>query len=305
MILLWGLPGDDPFDAVARELDRRGLAHARLDQRRVLDQRIELALGSALGGTVWCGDEVIRLDAITAAYTRVYDARQLAPVQAAGPSAAGRVAQVETALWAWADETRARVVNRSSAMSSNGSKPYQAARIAACGFRVPASLITSDRDAALAFWDRHREVIYKSISGVRSIVSRLRPEHRERLDDLAWCPTQFQQWVPGRDHRVHVVGGEVFAVEIVSDADDYRYAARQGTTAELRAARLPLDVADRAVATAAYLGLPLAGLDLRRTPDDEWFCFEVNPSPCFTYYEHHTGQPLTAAVASLLAASHQ
>jgi glutathione synthase/RimK-type ligase-like ATP-grasp enzyme len=146
-------------------------------------------------------------------------------------------------------------------------------------------------------------VIYKSVSGIRSRVSKLGPEHRARLDDVTWCPTQFQAWIPGADHRVHVVGDEVFAIEIMSDADDYRYARQQGTSCELRPTALPPAIESRAVATAAALGLSIAGLDLRRTADDEWYCFEVNPSPCFTYYEHHTGQPLTAAVASMLMAA--
>jgi len=301
MILLWGLPGDDPFDAVTRELARRGAAVAILDQRRALDQRIELEISAGLGGAVWLGEQRLALDEVTALYSRVYSARQIKHVAAAGPEALIRVEQVEAALWAWAEETTARVINRPSAMSSNGSKPFQAARIARCGFRVPETLITTDPEAARAFWDHHRDVIYKSVSGVRSMVSRLGPAHRERLADVAWCPTQFQAWVPGRDHRVHVIGAQVFAVEVISDADDYRYATRQGATCALRPTRLPEDIAARAVATAAALELPVAGIDLRRTPDGEWFCFEVNPSPCFTYYEHHTGQPLAAAVAALLA----
>ncbi|HWN68885.1 MAG TPA: hypothetical protein VNM90_14705, partial [Haliangium sp.] len=72
-----------------------------------------------------------------------------------------------------------------------------------------------------------------------------------------------------------------------------------------RACTLPPDVAERCQRTAASLRLPLAGLDLRRTPEGEWYCFEVNPSPCFTYYEHHTGLPIGAAVAAFLAGAHQ
>jgi D-alanine-D-alanine ligase-like ATP-grasp enzyme len=50
------------------------------------------------------------------------------------------------------------------------------------------------------------------------------------------------------------------------------------------------------------MGLLLAGIDLRRTDDGEWCCFEVNPSPGFSFYEDHTGQPIAAAVAELLVA---
>src|SRR5262249_55279810 len=153
-----------------------------------------------------------------------------------------------------------------------------------------------------AFWDRHVEVIYKSVSGVRSKVSRLAAKDRARLADVVACPTQFQAWVPGRDHRVHVVGDELFAVEGISDADDYRYASAAGQRCVLRATTLPDEIAARVRAVAAALDLPVAGVDLRRAPDGRWFCFEVNPSPCFTYYEHHTGQPIAAALAGYLAA---
>jgi len=305
VILLWGAPGDDPLDAISAELVKRGAAMTLLDQRSVLDHRVELTIGDSMGGTVWDRDTPVRLDDVDALYTRVYDARQLPPVGDAGPEAWIRVQEVESAIWAWAEETPALVINRPTSMASNGSKPYQSAAIERCGFAIPETLITTDPRAAAEFWERHGAVIYKSVSGVRSRVSRLGAEHRARLQDVTWCPTQFQAWVPGRDHRVHVVGDTVFASEVLSDADDYRYARQQGGQCELRSTPLPEAIEARAIATARALGLRVAGLDLRRTPDDEWYCFEVNPSPCFTYYEYHTGQPLTAAVASLLMSGHQ
>jgi len=49
------------------------------------------------------------------------------------------------------------------------------------------------------------------------------------------------------------------------------------------------------------MGLGFAGIDLRRTPDGELICFEVNPSPAFSYYEAQTGQPIAEALAAYLA----
>ena len=65
---------------------------------------------------------------------------------------------------------------------------------------------------------------------------------------------------------------------------------------------MPREVEDRCRTAAVALQLPVAGIDLRRTPEGEWYCFEVNPSPAFSYYEDATGQPISAAVARLLAA---
>ena len=47
--------------------------------------------------------------------------------------------------------------------------------------------------------------------------------------------------------------------------------------------------------------LPLAGIDLRRTPDGRYVCFEVNPSPAFSFYERRTGLPIAHAIARHLA----
>ena len=61
------------------------------------------------------------------------------------------------------------------------------------------------------------------------------------------------------------------------------------------------DVALQCLALARDLDLPFAGIDLKITPADEIYCFEVNPSPAYSYYESHTGQPISAALARFLA----
>jgi glutathione synthase/RimK-type ligase-like ATP-grasp enzyme len=91
------------------------------------------------------------------------------------------------------------------------------------GFNVPDTLVTTDPRDVRAFCAEHDQVVYKSTSGVRSIVNLLKASDVSRLDDVRACPTQFQQHIAGIDHRVHVVGGELFAARIESGAIDYRY----------------------------------------------------------------------------------
>ena len=100
--------------------------------------------------------------------------------------------------------------------------------------------------------------------------------------------------------RVHVVGDRCFATEIASDATDYRYAHRDGEPATLEAIDLPPAVQKRCVALAARLDLPFCGIDLRRRPDGEYVCFEVNPMPAFSYFDARGGQPIAAALVDLL-----
>lgn len=311
LVLLWGLPEDSPLAAVYSELSRLGISTVFLNQRDILDTEIELAVGDSrhqpVQGQIITKHQKIDLSAVTAAYIRPYDSRRLPQIAAAGVNSLAwkHAIAFDDALLCWSEITPAFVVNRPTAMAPNASKPYQLEQIRQLGFQVPETLITTDPDAVRAFWEKHGDVIYKSVSGIRSKVSRLGDEHLERLSNVAWCPTQFQQYIPGRDYRVHVVGTEVFPSEIISQADDYRYAARDNESTDIRVATIPQEVAEKCQALAKAINLPVCGIDLRRTPEDEWYCFEVNPSPGFTYYEYATDQPISTAIASLLAQDSQ
>lgn len=303
LILLWGLSTERPFEVMCDELERQGHPTFLLDQRDVAHTEIELQVGAELAGVVRVRGREVDLRSVTAAYVRPCDSGLLPPVARAGSDSDlwHHAAQLADLLSVWAELTPALVVNRFSSMSANGSKPFQLEIIRRHGFRVPDTLITTDPEAVREFRDLHGEIIYKSVSSVRSIVSRLRPEQLERLGDVSFCPTQFQQYVPGTDTRVHVVGDEIFPCEIVSNATDYRYPGDEEV--DLRACRLPPEVEERCFRMASAMDLPVAGIDLRRTPEGEWFCLEVNPSPAYSYYQSNTGLPISAAIARLLASA--
>jgi hypothetical protein len=302
MILLWGVEDDAPLTAVREALNHIGAPVFFLDQSRSGETEIDLLAGYRVAGEIRVGRAQCDLTDVSGAYIRSHNARAVTPGADKDDPLAQHADRLDAIMSAFLDVTPARVVNPAEAMATNGSKPYQSAIIAAHGFAVPNTLITTDPDEVDAFAAHHGAIIYKSISGVRSIVARLRPEDADRLADVAWCPTQFQQYVPGRDYRVHVVGAVVFAAEIISDADDYRYAARQGEETIVKASRIPVSIEERCRTLAAALGLSLAGIDLRLTPQGEWYCFEVNPSPAFTYYTSATRQPIAKSIAALLAA---
>jgi hypothetical protein len=303
MILLWGVSNDSPTATIRAALARRGDQAVFVDQNEVLASDFDLSVDHGLRGVLRHRTGQVDLETITGAYLRPYESSRLPAMLAASPESAARAVAFDHAMLCWSELSRARVVNRPSAMASNRSKPYQLALIHAQGFAVPKTLVTTDAASLEAFWEKHGEVIYKSASGVRSIVSRLTPKHRERFCDLASCPTQFQQWIPGTDFRVHIVGDEAFACEIDSSAVDYRYPRNAAEAPEIRSHCLTEELSGRCRRLAASLGLAVAGIDLRRTPEGEWYCFEVNPSPGFTYYEQATGQPIADAIAGLLAAS--
>jgi len=305
MILLSGIPSESPMELVRSRLDASGQPYVFFHQRRFADMDMQFEVADGLVyGELRIGREVYPLEEFTAVYTRLMDDNNLPEVknEPAGSPKRKWCRSLHDTLIRWLEIAPARVVNRTGPMGSNFSKPYQAQLIRQHGFRTPETLVTSDPEMVRQFLAVHRKVIYKSISGTRSIVQTLNEEDMARLDQIRWCPVQFQEFVEGRNVRVHTVGGDVFATAIRSDATDYRYARKQtGDAASLEADTLPGELATRCLKLASALDLDFAGIDLKITPEGAVYCFEVNPSPAYSYYEMNTGQPISAALARYLA----
>jgi hypothetical protein len=83
-------------------------------------------------------------------------------------------------------------------------------------------------------------------------------------------------------------------------ADDYRYASQSGADLMMAPTVLPEVIADSCRLMVRDMNLFFAGVDLRRTPYECRYCFAVNPSPGFTFFEATTSQPIAASVADLL-----
>ena len=305
MVLLCGIPSEPPLAMVREALQRIGVQTVIFNQRQFASMaiRFEIAGGKVTG---WLENEGCGypLEGFTGIYVRLMDDRLLPELkdEPEGSPLRKYCRALHETLARWCEVSPARVVNRTAPMASNSSKPYQAQLIRRQGFEVPETLITNDPDLVLEFRRRHKKIIYKSVSGVRSIVQAFEEKDLERLDHIRWCPTQFQEFVEGDNVRVHVVGRQVFATHVSSAATDYRYSAEQvGEAANLEAMELPEDVAARCVKLSQALGLAFSGIDLKMTPDNRVFCFEVNPSPGFSYYEANTSQPISDAVARFLA----
>jgi glutathione synthase/RimK-type ligase-like ATP-grasp enzyme len=303
MILVAGGIADSVTELVCARLTDCGYAYRLLDLGCYpLGHGIAVRwTGAGPEGNISGPDWQLDLDEISGVYVRFLGPEGRLPLPDLPPATAAELqAEADTALMALFEDLPCPVVNRLGGGMSNNSKPYQALLLARAGFRVPPTLVTSDPDAARAFHAEHGEVIYKSASGIRSIVRRLGPEQLARLDLVRNGPAQFQAFIPGHNVRVHTVADKLFATRVTSEAVDYRYARRDGLAVEMEAAELPLTVARACLRIARELGLLHVGIDLKETPDGDWFCFEVNPCPGFLYYERHTGQPISTALAELL-----
>jgi glutathione synthase/RimK-type ligase-like ATP-grasp enzyme len=310
LILLWGISGDDPLAAVYDSLLKLGASVVFLDQLQTRGSQIDLSVEKEISGSLRIGSKLVELSSIGSAYIRPYDSLRIKAAEVEekreekrgknDDSSACDLLNFDDAVLCWAELTLALVVNRPSAMASNNSKPYQSNLIRSQGIDIPETLISTDEQAVLEFWKKHRKIIYKSLSGFRSIVSQLKPEDKERLKNVSTCPTQFQEYLEGVNYRVHVVGEEIFTSRIISRADDYRYAWMQGYDVHVSSCALPDDVSERCIRLAQSLHLSVAGIDLLCTREGRWYCFEVNPSPGFTFYQEATGQAISDSIAHLL-----
>lgn len=298
MILLVGSPEEGPIACVIAALERLGASYVMCDLAQPMLGAQLVGERGQLSGWLSLGDGTnVDLGAVRSVYARLIDHRRFKAYRDLAPCSRAFADSAHMALATYLDLTDAMVINRSAAMGSNRSKPYQIALIRAMGFDVPPTLVTNNPDRVHAFQARYGRVIFKSASAVRSIVTELDEAAKSRLGAIRVCPVQFQALVPGVDIRVHVVGAKVFATACTSGVIDYRYS---GGEAVLEPFDLPDQIAQRCIRTAQALDLPVAGIDLKLRPDGGWTCFEVNPSPGFSWFEHATGQPISDEIAALL-----
>jgi hypothetical protein len=305
MILVCGIPSETPLRMVIAQLERRGVAFRVFNQRRFATSAMWFEIDrQGIRGQLRLDDEAFALDEIHAVYSRLMDDQLLPELAGEAPDSPRRrqCRALHDTLLRWMEISPGLAINRCAPMASNSSKPFQNQLIREQGFLTPETLITNDPALVREFRAQHGRIIYKSISAVRSIVQEVSDADEQRLHRIRACPTQFQVFVEGTNVRVHTIGGEVFATAVCSEATDYRYAARQaGLPAELRDVRLSPELSEQCLRLARTLGLEFAGIDLKITPEDDVYCFEVNPCPAFSYYEANTEQAISAAVAHYLA----
>lgn len=307
MILLAGIPSEPPIALAVASAESMGIPYLLLNQRSFSHDEFELVYrdGRCSGAFAVAGRSY-PLDCFAGVYLRTIDAASLPELKRAARASDGALLTTRAHAWAdmltqWTEVAPQRVANRLSATLSNYSKPYQLQSIRKAGFAIPETLVTNEPQRVIAFRARHRRIIYKSTSAVRSIVRVLDDAALARLEQIRALPTQFQQCIEGDNVRVHVVGNAIFAIRIVSQAIDYRYAGRDGLDVDMVPHTLPEPEAERCRALSKRLRLPFCGIDLMLQRDGTYVCFEVNPSPAYSYYQDMTGMPIADALVGYLA----
>ena len=284
---------------IKKSLDKKGVEN-KLVLQNTLPQENNITLfakeGKLLGEFI-IDNQTIDIRDITSIYTRFGEAIKIKNVSETTQTEinAERMVCFETIF----ENIDALVINRGKSQFSNSSKLYQSYIIKQYGFKIPDSIVTNDTNAVKEFIKTYKKdgVIYKSASAERSKVQKFKSEDFKNLEFIKYCPHLFQQCIKGKDIRAHALAtGEVFACEITTNTSDYRYDKER----DIKIIELPEKIKRACVDMTLDLGLYLSGIDLRRTEDGEYYCFEVNPSPAFSWYEMQTGLPITNAISNMM-----
>jgi glutathione synthase/RimK-type ligase-like ATP-grasp enzyme len=189
-----------------------------------------------------------------------------------------------------------------------GRKANQLRVAAEVGLRIPRTLMTSDPSRVAAFVEACRPAgaIFKTFSCTHAVwreTSRLRSEDLAHVDAVRVAPVIFQEFIPADcDLRITAVGGRLFPAAIRSRAGEATIDFRPTVgEADVTPAVLPPSVEGPLRKLLERLGLAYGAIDMRRTPDGEYYFFEVNTAGEFLFIEDRTGLPIGRTMADWLA----
>lgn len=197
-------------------------------------------------------------------------------------------------------------------------KPLQLRVAEEIGWSIPPTLITNNPESAYYFYEQYeRDIIVKPISrswvdihtdiGKQEYVIYTTPVssyHAERLNDVKFCPTLFQQRIPKAfELRVTVVGPYVFACRIDSQNSEktkHDWRRYDIPNTPHTAFNLPKDIKEKCIELAAKLGLNFGAIDIIVTPSGDYILCEINPNGQWYWIEHLTQMPITKTIAQVL-----
>ncbi|MGH4010108.1 MAG: ATP-grasp ribosomal peptide maturase [Pseudonocardiaceae bacterium] len=204
-------------------------------------------------------------------------------------------------------------VNHPNRSADSVYKPRQLAVAARCGLTTVPTVITNSPDAI-------RRLAASSLAGVvrKSLGPNTVTEggqltvaftHRLTAADLAdlsgvnATATQVQHWVnKTHEARVVVVGGRMFAILIRAGSDASRVDWRADYPAlSYEWVDTPPEIEKGLRGYLAEMDLTYAAVDFAIDVDGRWVFLESNSSGQYFWLEAHTGAPITAALAALLA----
>lgn len=308
MILVVSYPGEDHTAAVVDRLREAGREVVQID---LADYPAGAGVafeyhgdgGEWLLGTT---DGAVDLKRCQAVWWRRVRPFAVDPVVTGAEDRAFAMSETQQAIGGVLTSLTCPWMNPSSADEAAHRKPLQWSVARSVGLSVPRTLVTSRVDRAREFV---RELgcsrtVFKPFLAVHQSWRETRlvgEADLRQLDSVRLAPVIFQEFVPGVDLRVTIVGDTVLAAEIDATETIYPVDMRMVVgDARVRDVTLPTPLGDALLRLMRRLGLVYGAIDLRRRSDGEYRFLEVNPAGQWLFVEQRTGLPITEAVATKL-----
>ncbi|MEY2801402.1 MAG: Ribosomal protein S6--L-glutamate ligase [Pseudomonadota bacterium] len=310
MILIVSYPGDEHTDRVQALLAQAGREVVRIDLADFPVQReIDFAwpAQAAPHWRITHEGRWVDLAATRAVWWRRVTDFAVDPALGLGEGSAFAHSETAQAVDGMLDSLDCAWMNPRDADAAAHHKPYQWTLAQRLGLKLPRTLVTTSAQAARAFIDdvRPGRVVFKAfLAAVHQWreTRMVEQEDLDRLDLVRYAPVIFQEYVPGVDLRITLVGDEVHAVEIDARETSYEVDMRMVVgEARMNAVTLPPALQSRLRALQQQLGLAYGAVDMRRTAQGEYIFLEVNPAGQWLFVEERCGLRISQAVADFLA----
>ena len=189
------------------------------------------------------------------------------------------------------------VINPVESFDLHYLKPFQLALLRKHAIPVPPTLVTNDPEELKIFQQQIGELVYKPVAGGAEC-KKLTPADwtQDKIELLRNAPVLFQQYIPGHNIRVYVIGEAVVASGIIHTQEvDYRE-HEQG----VERVQLPEEINQMCIRAMKACGMKFTGIDLKLTPGGNYVLIECNPSPMFIGFQQATGVAIDEAFAQFL-----
>lgn len=309
MILVVSYAGEDHTTAVVDHLEAAGREVVRLD---LGDFPSRAGLSIELDAdderhVVTTGGTEVDLRRARAGWWRRLRPYTLDDALSASGERAFALSETTQAVGGMLDALPCAWVNPRAADEAAHRKPYPLSVARQLGIPVPRTLVTNRPADARAFVEALGlgRVVFKSLlaSWDWRETRMVEAADLDRLDSVRFAPVIFQEYVPGVDLRVTIVGRRVFAAEMDATRTSYPVDVRVVVgESQVRPVVLPPEVVDGLLALMDRLGLVYGAVDLRRDAEGRHVFLEVNPAGLWLFAERLTGLPITQAVVDTLLA---
>ena len=183
------------------------------------------------------------------------------------------------------------------------------------GFKIPETLITTEKSALVNFFQQHAPIISKDLRApvnIRTarkqvIASGVKQVTQSMIDHLAssFAPILLQQYVEKQfELRVFVVGEKLFPMAIFSQRDpktkvDYR---NYNTKRPNRCVpvNLPKEITSKIWAFMEAVNMNTGSIDIIVTPDNEYYFLEINPMGQFHWLSQNCNYQIEKEIAKIL-----